>query len=198
MKNRYLTYPKNGILYVLLLLTITSCEKDFLEQEPKSFFIPETGLNTPEGLETIMSQAMVNLRAEFYGDGAPMITENIFSEVAVEGTTDKSGPAQDLNLLILPDAPLNSADSNRIGWFWEEFYKGIKYANTVLSRIDNAEFETGEQKNVLIAKAYFHRAYRYYRLTQQFGDVPLVLEEITTPKLDFVTTARMTILEKMR
>jgi tetratricopeptide (TPR) repeat protein len=100
--------------------------------------------------------------------------------------------------LILPDANLNSADANRIGWFWQEFYKGIKYANTVIGRLEDATFESDAQKNDILGRALFHRAYRYYRLTQQFGDVPLILEEITSARLDFVTTARETILRKMQ
>ncbi|GGW37688.1 hypothetical protein GCM10007383_23090 [Arenibacter certesii] len=183
---------------IIVSMTFIGCEEEFLDAEPQSFFTPSNALNTPEGLNSLLSQAMRNLRAEFYGDGAPMITENIFSEVAVEGTTDKSGPAQDLNLLILPDARLNSADANRIGWFWEEFYKGIKYANTIIGRLDDAEFESDAQKNDILGRAIFHRAYRYYRLTQQFGDIPLILEEITTPRLNFVSTSRETILRKMQ
>lgn len=188
------------LLYISLfsLLTISSCKEDFLEAEPNSFFTPENALNTADGMRAVLSSAMDNLRAEYYGDGAPMITENIFSEVAVEGTTDKSGPAQDLNLLIVPDADLNSANTNRIGWFWTEWYEGIKLANTVISRIDDAEYASEEEKNAILGTAYFHRAYRYYRLTQQFGDVPLLLQEFTQPRLDFVSTARVTILEKMK
>lgn len=186
------------MLFCFLALIFTSCEEDFLDADPQSFLTPSNALDTPEGLNSLLSQAMRNLRAEFYGDGAPMITENLFSEVAVDGTTDKSGPAQDLNLLILPDANLNSADANRIGWFWQEFYKGIKYANTVIGRLDDATFESEAQKNDILGRALFHRAYRYYRLTQQFGDVPLILEEITTPRLDFVSTSRETILIKMQ
>ncbi len=199
MKKVYIKYPKMALVIgICIALVPISCSKDFLDQNPKSFYTPATALNTPEGLNSVLSQAMVNLRAEFYGDGAPMITENIFSEVAVEGTTDKSGPAQDLDLLILPDANLNSNDRNRIGWFWEEFYKGIKFANTVIDRLDDAEFDSEEQRNDILGRALFHRAYRYYRLTQQFGDVPLVLHEITSPRLDFVSTARETILRKMQ
>lgn len=186
------------ILALLTLVFVTACSKDFLDSEPLSFYTPSNALNNPAGLESMLNSAMVNLRAEFYGDGAPMITENIFSEVAVEGTTDKSGPAQDLNLLILPDANLNSANTNRIGWYWNKWYESIKFANTVISRIDDATFDDDAQKNVLLGKAYFHRAYCYYRLTQQFGDVPLILEEITTPKLDFYSTKRETILMKMK
>ena len=55
-----------------------------------------------------------NLRNEYYGDNPPILTEMVFSEVTVEGTTDKSGPAQDLNLVITPDlANYNDADHAR-------------------------------------------------------------------------------------
>lgn len=182
------------VLGMALSMLFLSCEEEFLDSEPQSFFTPSNALDNADGLNSLLSQGLRNLRVEYYGDGAPMITENVFSEVAVEGTTDKSGPAQDLNLLILPDANLNSANTNRIGWFWQEFYKGIKYANTVLDRYEEAAFESEEQKNDIIGRALFHRAYRYYRLTQQFGDIPLILNEVTTPKLDFVSTSRETIL----
>ncbi|CAZ97259.1 RagB/SusD family nutrient uptake outer membrane protein [Zobellia galactanivorans] len=186
-----------GLTFVFALAFI-SCEEEFLDAEPQSFFTPGNALNTPDGLSSLNNNALARLTSEFYGDGAPIITENIFSEVAVEGTTDKSGPAQDLNLLILPDANLNSSDSNRIGWFWNLFYEGIKFNNTVIGRIDDAEFESNEQRDEILGKAYFLRAYFYYRLTQQFGDIPFVQEEVKTPKLDFVSTSRTTILEKMR
>tara|TARA_R110000744_G_scaffold62280_1_gene128521 strand:+ start:1901 stop:3748 length:1848 start_codon:yes stop_codon:yes gene_type:complete len=199
MRNIIYNYRKAFLSFTLIVaITFTGCEEEFLDADPQSFFTPSNALDTPEGLNSLLSQAMRNLRAEYYGDGAPMITENIFSEVSVEGTTDKSGPAQDLNLLILPDANLNSANFNRIGWFWEEFYKGIKYANTVIGRLDDATFESDAQKNDILGRALFHRAYRYYRLTQQFGNIPLILEEITSARLDFVTTARETILIKMQ
>lgn len=192
-------YPKSFAgLACVLALSFFACEEEFLDAEPQSFFTPGNALNTPEGLNSVLSQAMVNLRREYYGDGAPMITENIFSEVSIEGTTDKSGPAQDLNLLILPDANLNSANTNRIGWFWSGFYEGIKFANTVIDRLDDAEFDSDAQKNDILGRALFHRAYRYYRLTQQFGDIPLVLNEVTEPRLDFVSTTRETILRKMQ
>ena len=198
MKNIHIEKTRIALAVLLACLTITGCDEEFLETKPNSFYTPENALNSADGMRAMLSAAMANLRAEFYGDGAPIITENIFSEVAVEGTTDKSGPAQDLNLLILPDANLNSPDRNRIGWYWDEWYKGIKYANTVISRIDAATYESDDERNAILGTAYFHRAYRYYRLTQQFGDVPLLLKEYTAPKLDFVSTARETILQKMK
>lgn len=53
---------------------------------------------------------------------------------------------------------------------------GIKYANLVINRIPQIE-ASQEKKDELLAEGYFHLAYWYYRLVNQFGDVPLILEE---------------------
>ena len=198
MKKNIENLMKALLTATLVIVTMTGCDEEFLDPDPLSFYTPDNALGDADGMYALLMGASRRMNAEWYGDGAPIITENIFSEVAVEGTTDKTGPAQDLNLLILPDAPLNSADRNRIGWYWQEFYENIKLANTVVSRIDVPTYQSEEERNAVLGTAYFHRAYAYYRLTQQFGDVPLLLEELTTPKLDFRSTARMTILQKMQ
>lgn len=181
------------------ILINSGCSEDWLEPKPLSFYAPANTYNEASGLWGGLVACERNLRHEVTGDGSPILTEHIFSEVAVEGTTDKSGPAQDLNLLITPDANLNSTNTNRIGWYWYEGFKGIKYANIVISRIDDpTDYESEAERNHILGTAYFHRAMRYYRLTQQFGDVPLILEEITYPKLDFYSTDREVILRKMK
>lgn len=186
------------ILTAVLAASLTSCDKSWLAPEPLSFYSPENTFNDPEGLEATLVACERNMRYEWYGDAPPIITESIFSDIAVEGTTDKSGPAQNMNLQITPDAQLNSGDYNKIGWYWYEGYKGIKYANVAISRIEQPKWKSEAQKNDVLGRAYFHRAYRYYRLTQQFGDVPLILDEVTTPKLDFFSTKREVILKRMK
>lgn len=190
-------------IYTLLLAGgvsagLVGCKEEFLKPQPLSFYSPDNTFNDAAGMEAALVAGLRNMRYEWYGDNPPIVTEHIFSEVAVEGTTDKSGPAQDLNLLITPDANLNHTDRNKIGWFWDEGWKGIKYANVVISRIDEASYVNEEKRNAVLGMAYFHRAYRYYRLVHQFGDVPLILEEIREPKLDFYSTKREVILRKMK
>ncbi|REG92835.1 RagB/SusD family nutrient uptake outer membrane protein [Algoriphagus antarcticus] len=188
------------ILLTGLIIAVTSgCNEDWLEPKPLSFYSPENTYNEASGLWAALVACERNMRHEYTGDGSPILTEHIFSEVAIEGTTDKSGPAQDMDLLITPDANLNSTNTNRIGWYWYEGYKGIKYANTVVSRIDEPQdYENEGERNHILATAYFHRSLRYYRLTQQFGDIPLILEEVIQPKLDFYSTERTVILKKMK
>ncbi|RAW01255.1 RagB/SusD family nutrient uptake outer membrane protein [Pseudochryseolinea flava] len=187
-------------LLVVTAVSMSACSEDWLEPKPLSIYTPENTFVNAKGLRAGIAACDANIRfASFYGDGAPIITELIFSDVAVEGTTDKSGPAQNMNIQIQPGANLNDVNTNRIGLFWYEGYKGIKYANTVISRIDLAtDFKDEAEKNAVLGTAYWHRALRYYLLTHQFGDVPLLLQEYTQPKVDFYSTKREVILRKMK
>ncbi len=186
------------LLFISLILGTTGCDDEWLEPKPLSFFAPENALVDARGMYAALTACERNMRYEWYGDGAPMITELIFSEVCVEGTTDKPGPAQNMNIQITPTSQLNHTDFNKIGWFWYEGYKGIKYANVVIERIDDATYVNEAERNAVLGSAYFHRAYRYYRLTQQFGDVPFIGREIKEPKLDFYSTKREVILKKIQ
>ncbi len=187
-----------GRLLLVLSLLCGACSDDFLKPDPLSFYTPENTFIDEDGLDAGLVACLRNARHEFYGDACPIITEHIFSDVAVEGTTDKTGPAMDLPAQILPDAQLNSADYNRIGWYWTEGYKRIKYANSVISNIDIPEWTDEADRNNILGKAYFHRDRVYYRLTQQFGDVPFILNEVTEPKLDYYSCTRKSILQKCK
>jgi SusD family. len=186
------------LLVVSLLLGAIGCKDSYLEPKPLSFFAPENSLIDAKGMYAALTACERNMRYEWYGDGAPIITELVFSEVCVEGTTDKPGPAQNLNIQITPTSQLNSTDYNKIGWFWLEQYKGIKYANVVISRIDNATYTSQAERNAVLGSAYFHRAFRYYRLCNQFGDVPFIGQEVKEPKIDFYSTKREVILKKIQ
>ena len=181
-----------------VLLGLASCSDDWLKPKPLSFYAPENALTTADGMWAAIGTCEKRLKSEFYGDGPAIITEHIFSEVAVEGTTDKTTVAQDLNTVITPDKNLNSPNAVRIGWYWDEGYNNIRYANTVISRIDDATYSSEEERNQILGSAYFYRAYHYYRLINEFGDVPLLLKEFTEAKLDFYTTKRDVILKKIR
>jgi len=182
----------------LTLLLLSGCKESWLEPQPLSFYTPENTLTTESGFNSALASCASNIRDEFYGDGSPIITECIFSEVAIEGTTDKFGPAVNLNVLITPDANLNSADFNRIGWYWERGWLGIRLANTIIDRLPEAKEVKDAVKEVILGKAYFYRAYHYYRLVHQFGDIPTSFKELKEPKLDFQTVKREVILQKIK
>jgi hypothetical protein len=191
--------PVVSILFITVLFSGAGCKKDWLKPQPLSFYEPGlTYVDAPAMRAALVALAR-NLRFEYYGGNPAILTEMLFSEVAVEGTTDKSGPAQDLNTLITPDLVIyDNDDRNKIFVYWREGYNGIKTANTIISRIDNATYASPAERNTILGAAYFHRALRYYKLTQQFGDVPAVMKEITEPRLDFYSTKREVILQQMK
>jgi hypothetical protein len=195
MKNRKIYF---GLLLGGTMLIVVSCKQDWLKPTPLSIYSPENTFVDKAGFTSALAACAKNLRDEFFGDGSPIITENIFSDISVEGTDDKTGPAQNMDLQIRPDAQLNNGDYNRIGWYWDQEWVGIRMANTIISRLPLATTISEADRNILMGQAYFYRAYDYYRLTNQFGDVPCPLKEINTAKVDFATVKREVILQRMK
>lgn len=181
-----------------MLLTANGCKKSDLDSELLSQLEPQTALTSVAAMKAALAGIGANVRREFTGDMAPIVTESIFSEVAVDGTTDKTTQAQDMDTRVTPDANLDNPDFNRIGFYWTEGFRGVRMANTVITYIDNVTFKDEAERNAILGAAYFYRAYYYYRLVHQFGDVPLNLKDITTPRLDYYSTRRDVILKKMQ
>ena len=188
------------LVSILTILFIVGCSEDFLKPKPLSFITTEAGLTDANSMYAILAYSTVRIR-NHYMDGTfapPMFTENLFSEVMVDGTSDKTFPARDMNRLVIPDGVLTDASYNRIGHNWEYAYLGIKSASIVISNIDQATYKNEQEKNAVLGTAYFHRAFWYYLLTHQFGDVPFINKQISEPKLDFYSTKREVILEQIK
>lgn len=192
-----LNQNKIVLLAFALMLSSAGCKKAYLDSEQLSAYAPEN-LNNLTAMKAALNGLGLATRREFFGDSAPMLTESIFSDVAVEGTTDKNTPAQDLVSRITPDANLNSDDFNKIGWYWDNEFVAVRQANTIISNIDKPSYASEAEKNSILGSAYFYRAYYYYRLVHQFGDVPLLLKDLDGPKADFYSTKREVILAKMK
>lgn len=190
------------VLFAALIMTV-SCSKDWLDPKPLSFYTPENAFKDYQGLKTGTDMLNRDVRyLEFYptafsADPA-YLTEAFFSDIAVNGRVDDASSPQDLIRQITPSANLVGGNRARVHFYWQSLYKGIKDANTIISRADFADFDNDNQKKEVLALAYFHRAYRYYRLVNQFGDVPFIAEEITGPRYDFYTTKREVILRQMK
>ena len=68
--------------------------------------------------------------------------------------------------------------NSMIANFWKAAYKVINRTNTVLGRIDGIEINT-ELANRYKLECKFIRALMYFNLVRVYGDVPLVLKEIS-------------------
>lgn len=183
--------------FVLGLFFLFACSENFLKPEPLSFYAPENVLINETGLQAILDNALSGFRDEFCQIFNPASCHMKYSDVAVEGNTERTSFLSDFNNQMLPDMVYSQNAYTKIGWYWDDSYKLIKDCNTIISRIDDAEFSSEERKNALLGAAYFLRAYHYYSKTLSYGDVPLILEELTKPRVDFFTTSKESIWLKM-
>lgn len=167
-------------LLVLALITAnTACKKDFLKEEPLDFFSTENAFQTENDFNASINNLYNLVRNEFYtvNDFNPM--EYLYrTDVAFQITTTTPNLDADFN-------PTSGIISNH----WTRLFKIVAEANTVLSRLPNSKL-TAEKAVLFEARAKFFRAFAYRSLAYLYGGVPLVLEEITTEKVDFVRATR--------
>lgn len=174
-------------LLIFILLVDISCSEEWLEPDPLSFLTPDAVYVDEAGLEAILITLRKNLQYESTGQRHLLAAEHAVSDLAV---------------------PLFQADFRRTtpssSQFWsflrmfDHVYEFIKNANVLISRIDDIEWTDQEVRNRILAEAYWHRAYWYYRLVHTYGDVPWIGTELKGAKLDFQTHSREAILGKIQ
>ncbi|KXT40766.1 RagB/SusD family nutrient uptake outer membrane protein [Bacteroides intestinalis] len=203
MKNYIKNKLSRGLFILAGMAAVCSCTDSFLKPDPLSFYEPETTFNTESGLQAVQAMCDRHLRtwAFHYASGScnisiPLGTEYLFSELSLYGKTDGVGGVYgNFANQLQPTSGMNNGDDNRIMYFWEEGYTGIKHANTIISNIDKVSTLSETAKNEYRGRAYFHRAYRYLNLVMQFGDIPLVSKVLEAPKRDYKTTKKEEILK---
>lgn len=186
-------------------ILFSSCSDDFLNPDPLSFYEPGATFNTESGLMAAMAISDRHLKlyyAHDHNEMLPLGTEYIFSDLMVASATDKIAMLSDVATALTPTSGstehVNHLDRNNSIWyFWKETYVGISYANTIIQYVDGVEGLSEETKNAYKGRAYFHRAFRYYALIFQFGDVPLVTKILEVPKQNYRSTTRDAILKML-
>ena len=184
-----------------LFLIPSGCSEDFLEPNPLSFYEPTATFSTESGLNAALAICDRHLKLYWATDHNEMLslgTEYMFSELMVASATDKRSMLCDVANMLTPTSETSSQNlgrNNSIWFFWQETYKGIMYANTVIQFVDAVEALDETTKDIYRGRAYFHRAFRYLALVFQFGDVPLVTKIVEVPKQNYRSTERDAILQ---
>ena len=139
---------------VAALPLLSSCGEEWLEPKPLSFFAPENSYINTTGLEAALVAAERNMRHEYSGDGAPILYQYMASDMGVSGKIDEKKSPFDFVVRMLPTIKINDVYDRR-GWYWDEGWKGIKYANTALDRRVVATFKDEAQENEVIGVRAF-------------------------------------------
>ncbi len=171
---------KSYILIFTLLTGAVSCKKNFLDETPLDFLSADNAYKTANDFQASVNNLYRLVRTELY-------TENDNNPMEYQYRTDIA--------FYVPAAfPANltgeiNQNSSIMLNHWRAWYKVVAEANTIISRIPTSDL-TASEKILFEARGRFFRGFAYRSLSYIWGGVPLVTEEITTPKVDFVRATR--------
>ena len=160
----------NLIAIALLGFSFSSCS-DFLEQNPQTDLSENDSYKTADHILSAVNGVYSSLQeGDIYGNWY------VFGEIPSDNTRNQlSGSVTTQNEF---DQFYIDTQNSMIANFWKAAYKVINRTNTVLGRIDGIEINT-ELANRYKLECKFIRALMYFNLVRVYGDVPLVLKEIS-------------------
>lgn len=161
------------LLVIILFTGSLSCKKDFLNEDPLDFLSTSNAFETDADFSASINNLYGSVRHHFY-------TINDFAPFYYQYRTDAFFDIT----VTTPNMAADMAPRGFTNFAWSPNYKIISEANTIISRLPASSL-TDAQKKQYEAKAKFFRAFSYRTLAYLYGGVPLILEEVSTPKTDF-------------
>ena len=155
---------------VLLLLTFSSCRKDFLDRTPLDQISDETFWTTEEQLTLALNGLYANIKAS--------------NTIAMDQMGDNSINSTSTDNYRILGSGNYGIDLGTINSEWTTQYAGIRQCNVFLQNYEKATTVTEAKKNQMAGEAKTIRAYMYMNLTSFFGDVPLITKPLNIDELN--------------
>jgi starch-binding outer membrane protein, SusD/RagB family len=176
---------KYFLLLFLLVFSASCNEEEWLNETPLDFYAPDNSFVTEADFTSAIARLYENVSVDLYDlNGEVQRAMYYPTDIAV----DAIDIAHDLNSYKDKLFPNRLEVQN----LWSSMYGIVFDANVIIERIENEKVNIASEtkKNALKAEAMFFRAFAYRVLGTVYGGVPIVLEEITSPKRDFVRASR--------
>jgi len=169
-----------------LIIGFISCSKSNLEQFNPNAVSVDNGYQTEADITTGVNGVYQALRSSnCVGEGAQLWTDDRADDI---NTTDnQSNNGEPFQFSAFSIVPSNSYLQSH----WTALYTPISRANLILSIIPKISFANETTKTQYIAELKFIRAYMYFNLVKEFGDVPVVTERLTSAEQAAALTFRV-------
>jgi len=179
-----------SIFALLTLITIFSCQKNFLEEQPLDFLSSTNAYVTAADFTLAVNDMYRVVRTEFYTRDENYPFDYLYGcDIIYDGQPE---PQRHSNMAA---AYQPSGGQNIPLTHWSAFYKIISEANAIIGRAPASQM-TPEQQLLAVAKGRFFRAFAYRSLVYLYGGVPIILEETSSPKTDFVRATKAEVLNQ--
>ncbi|CAL1518696.1 hypothetical protein MMC2321_02440 [Chitinophaga sp. MM2321] len=171
-----------------LLLSGTGC-KDYLEEKSISNITSDSYYKSRDGFEDLIRSCYTLLRGISKQRNLVLQGTDIF-------TTNGWDAGEAGDALNSYDVTFNSSNGD-LKALWNLLYIEIGRTNTAISRGPAVTDMDNSLLQVRMAEAKFLRAFCYFYLVQQWGDIPLRLTETVSPSKDATKTAAADVYKQI-
>jgi tetratricopeptide (TPR) repeat protein len=181
------------VTFLLILAAGFGCTKD-LHKDPIGLLTPDQ-ISTDPTLNTVNSAVRstyqmlsntLNLLGEWRWDlGTVFRNDYILYDMASDDVQKKWNPDGDQAWMDQVSSFNFTASNQAFNGQWSYDYEGISRANIAISYLTDAAIISKigmaeSLKNRLLGEVYFLRAFYYFDLVNNFGDVPLLLKPLSS------------------
>jgi len=172
------------ILLLIVLCTILSCKKSFLQLNPQGQ-LTEEQLNTQDGVEGLLIGAYGLLNGNVngtWGNYGAAPSQWLFGEVASDNAHKGSSSGDQPNMNAIEQHAPTSTNDN-LSNIWDRCFEGIQRCNNTLRFLKTVQAGNGKFADARAAQiqgeARLLRAHYYFFLKRIFKDVPMITENTT-------------------
>lgn len=174
------------LLLLLIGISIIGCSD--LEEDTVGVLSPEGFFQSPQDIQTAVNGAYTHAINEQYWGRKLSIALMLRSDM-VDLASNETRRVEMNEFTTL-------ANNGMLTEYWPRSYQGIAAANLAIAGAANVAVDESI-KNPLIAQARFIRAFYYFHLVRQFGDVPYLDKPVTAADAFINKTAAATIYENI-
>ncbi|MCC5930093.1 MAG: RagB/SusD family nutrient uptake outer membrane protein [Cyclobacteriaceae bacterium] len=178
-------------IYLLVFSVFFACNEDeILREVPLDFASPENSYITPADFTSAVN-ALYDQARFALSDGEKRPMDYLYAtDLGYNGANQLNEYFGSYQATLLPT-------SEQALFPWKTYYGIISMSNVILNRLDNSAL-TGSQKILVEAQAKLFRGLAYRNLAHLYGGVPIELNEVRSPKTDYVRASRTEVYEQAK
>lgn len=182
------------IIYIFLavaLSSLTACnEKNWLEEKPLDFYTSDNSYTSSAQFQQSLNFLYDLIREMHWNNSGDYAVTMYLGDIAYGGT--------DPNLKFNNWETWVTPNTTTATYHWQRCYSGIENANVIINRLSSTDKVGDAEKAIVDGEARFFRAYFYNLLANLYGGVPIVLEEPTAPRTDYVRATREQVYQQCK
>lgn len=155
------------------MAALASCN-GFLDEDPKGSVTPENFYKNKEDLHSAIRGIALMHNLAWNQTGGMAITFGS-DEITTHAGGNKTG-------FVDFDVFRATSSNDRMPVWWDNLYKTIKSANSLIANYSGATSATEADRSNAGGVGYFYRALCYFFLTRAWGEIPMPLEPGLTPQ----------------